>query len=824
MDTSVAMERDILNELNSEDLEALEELLEELRYPVDNEIKQFYAEEFTNYRNRFCPQCNIRFKYAGDLDTHRYKHHTDFYMRYKIPEYLSQVGTGIGTSSVNFVLIDSAFDGVTRIYEADLTFNVYRDIFGVFRDCKQEIFALLQKELKDNGAYKVDCNVRVEMVRKVKDSSEEETEVFPFNSCLHTCFHETMISSIMDLMSHKIDDSIQSFLRCGSGWKVRQFLSIRFSFSSYQMDRPGGYIPTPKEISQKKCIVNVRNKDEFCFKYAILSGYYPIYRNPKQGYRRITNPNTYDALSREHPNNINFSCVKYPVTIDQLPKFLKHNPQLSLNVFCYTKRQDQDCVSKKYGIRVFPLFVTKEVRPIHMDLLLLYSDSCSHYTLLKSSRSNPTEGLSRLLGKSERKYEKFICYYCLSYFKSLRTLEKHKSFCAALGMQKVVFPKEPYYHFNHFRRMVKVPYIIYCDFEAILRPKQMKKGKTEILNEHVDCGWCYCVIGPNNELEKPAKYYCGKYAAQKLLEELVFVASEYTEKILEYHGLPYLTNEDRENLRQQYPRCIYCNTIFDEGNQPVVDHDHVTGEIRGLSCNHCNLEADLDPFIPVVFHSLRSYDAHFIFQALRSSLIKDVNIIPLTGEKYMSFSLKTHSDIKLKFLDSYQFLSFSLDTLVKTFTKDNTDSFQITKKQFSSYTNFGNLLFQKGVYPYCYIDSFTKFNETKLPSKEAFHNDLTDRDISEEDYQRAQCVWDFFNCKSIKDYHNIYVTLDTTLLADCFEYIRNLIKNEFGIDPAHYISLPGVAIDAAMIAGNVEYEHLNDIEMQTLFERGIRGG
>jgi hypothetical protein len=111
-----------------------------------------------------------------------------------------------------------------------------------------------------------------------------------------------------------------------------------------------------------------------------------------------------------------------------------------------------------------------------------------------------------------------------------------------------------------------------------------------------------------------------------------------------------------------------------------------------------------------------------------------------------------------------------------------------------------------------------------LPPKEAFHNDLTDADISDDDYQHALRVWDVFNCESIKDYHNIYVSLDTTLLADCFEYVRNLIKSEFGIDPAHYISLPGVAFDAAMIAGNVEYENLNDIEKQTLFERGIRGG
>ena len=100
-------------------------------------------------------------------------------------------------------------------------------------------------------------------------------------------------------------------------------------------------------------------------------------------------------------------------------------------------------------------------------------------------------------------------------------------------------------------------------------------------------------------------------------------------------------------------------------------------------------------------------------------------------------------------------------------------------KKFSSIYQFCNgdlnkfiLLLQKGVYPYEYMDSWEKFDETTLPPKEAFYSNLNLEDISDEDYAHAQKVWDVFEIKNRGEYHDLYVQSDTLLHADVFENLE----------------------------------------------------
>ena len=83
------------------------------------------------------------------------------------------------------------------------------------------------------------------------------------------------------------------------------------------------------------------------------------------------------------------------------------------------------------------------------------------------------------------------------------------------------------------------------------------------------------------------------------------------------------------------------------------------------------------------------------------------------------------------------------------------------------------MLLRKGVYPYEYMDSWEKFDETTLPPKEAFHSNLNLEDISNEDYAHAQKVWEIFEIKNLGEYHNLYVQSNTLLLVNEFENFRN---------------------------------------------------
>ena len=152
-------------------------------------------------------------------------------------------------------------------------------------------------------------------------------------------------------------------------------------------------------------------------------------------------------------------------------------------------------------------------------------------------------------------------------------------------------------------------------------------------------------------------------------------------------------------------------------------------------------------------------------------------------------------------------------------------------KKFPSIYQFCNgdlnkfiLLLRKGVYPYEYMDSWEKFDETTLPPKEAFYSNLNLEDISDEDYAHAQKVWDVFEIKNRVEYHDLYVQSDTLLLADVFENFRNMCLEIYELDPVYFVSAPGLAWQACLKKTGVKLELLTDYDMILMIEKGIRGG
>jgi len=134
------------------------------------------------------------------------------------------------------------------------------------------------------------------------------------------------------------------------------------------------------------------------------------------------------------------------------------------------------------------------------------------------------------------------------------------------------------------------------------------------------------------------------------------------------------------------------------------------------------------------------------------------------------------------------------------------------------------LMCRKGVYPYSYFNNWSKFEETSLPSKEHFYNNLTDTHVSDKDYLHAQNVFTSMNMQSLKDYHDFYLYTDTILLADVFETFRDMCITNYCLDPAHFYTSPGLSWQAALKMTEVKLELLTDPEMYLFIESGIRGG
>ena len=153
----------------------------------------------------------------------------------------------------------------------------------------------------------------------------------------------------------------------------------------------------------------------------------------------------------------------------------------------------------------------------------------------------------------------------------------------------------------------------------------------------------------------------------------------------------------------------------------------------------------------------------------------------------------------------------------KDFNKELIKRFASTYKFCNKNLNKFILLLRKGVYPYKYMDYWERFNETSLPNKESFYNNLNMENIDDIDYRHGNNVFKRFKLKNLGEYHDLYVQSDTLLLADIFE-------NLYELDPAYFLSLPGLAWQACLKKTNVILELLTDYDMLLMVEEGIRGG
>ncbi|VDO11952.1 unnamed protein product [Brugia timori] len=200
----------------------------------------------------------------------------------------------------------------------------------------------------------------------------------------------------------------------------------------------------------------------------------------------------------------------------------------------------------------------------------------------------------------------------------------------------------------------------------------------------------------------------------------------------------------------------------------------------------------------------------------------NVRVIPHTEETYISFTVFISQTFSLRFIDTYRFLSESLKNLTGLLT---TNEFHHVDKYFNN-EELSKLAKQKSFYPYEYVSSIEKFTEDKLPDKEAFKNSATGSELSDKDYEFAQMVWNTFECKNLGDYTKIYCIIDVLLLCDIFCSFRKMCLNNYKLDPAKYITLPGYAFDVMkkLTRANLDLFTNEQVNMYCFFEKAVRGG
>ena len=253
---------------------------------------------------------------------------------------------------------------------------------------------------------------------------------------------------------------------------------------------------------------------------------------------------------------------------------------------------------------------------------------------------------------------------------------------------------------------------------------------------------------------------------------------EHASKIINYEKKKMITLTTEEKIYHNKQKiCYICKKEFDTSNKKhhkVRDHCDYTGKYRGAAHNICNLRYKVPKEIPVVFHNGSTYDYHFIIKKLVKEFEEDFDCFGENTEKYITFSVPIKKKIenkdleityKIELIDRYRFMSSSLSKLVdnlsegihnnkcancescldyvkikneklllkcinyktyyeKDFNKELIKKFKNTYSFYNNDINEFVLLLRKGVYPYEYMDSWERFNEKLLPSKEDFYSNL----------------------------------------------------------------------------------------------------
>ena len=655
----------------------------------------------------------------------------------------------------------------------------------------------------------------------MKEGEEDTLDSFHTRSRVHTVL---TVDELQDTLQTLIDDitiDIETKELRGSGFKIVGIKKIVMHLNKYTPARGASYIPLPEWISNKKACINIQNDDSKCFQYAVQCGVYDIHK--------IAHPERMSHYKKLNDDLMVWN-IPFPPTNSQIDKFEhENNNTVSINVYRESEVMP-DCPKFIIAHRLTKIPCAK----YHVDLLLITDDSGkSHYVYIRD--------VDKLLLRQTNKCHdrKYHCRNCLHPYTTKSGLESHiRNGCIAIEGTRLKLPDEgTTTQFCSVYKKFKAPFTIYADFECLTtkitnaEPEGVKSF-TNSYQKHKPSGFSIYVVSSVDSIKIPTIVFRStdkERVAEQFVKEITKLENKLM-AILRNEEDMVFTKKDADDFNNA-TTCHFCNK--DLGDDRVRDHCHLTGKYRGAAHNACNINYNFKNIkIPVFFHNLKNYDSHLIISSANEFKCKKINVIAQNSEKFITFGFN-----HLQFKDSYSFLSSSLEKLVKlnkykeladkTLVRADNWSSKFRHSRTNKYVNNNkdlDLLTEKGVFPYDYMDCPERFNETQLPPKSAFYSMLTESGISDADYERAKHIWNHFNIKNMGEYHDLYMLTDVLLLADVFATFRDIAMLYYDLDPSHYFTLPGYAWDAMLLKTGIELDLISDMDMYLMIEKGIRGG
>ena len=639
----------------------------------------------------------------------------------------------------------------------------------------------------------------------------------------------------------------------------------------------GSYVPHPKWIQNKMCMLNIKNKDFQCFRCCMIADELETY-GERYG---LHSPELWSHYTQSpippgpKPRGFKPSYIETDLDFRTVPK----DCSMPISLIGDWERVN----GNKVGVYVYQVahvslmgaedeWITILRRPpanvkFEKDVkLLLYK---GHYSLILD--------FQKLICRQHMSIHSYqghtatmACHRCLRYFKEKEKLERHLKARNCVEGNEFKVEKHlaevddegnpPMDVFTKYQQVLFHPNVVYADFETDIHPDDhgtQRGEKTTLLGRNKNViSAAYAAVGGDGfeiPLEHQAWLYRGPNPMTAFLISLMRLHAVYSKA--KAKPMKIIMTDTNVRAHAEAQECGYCNSKFEETGELLkcADHNHFTGAYRAAACSSCNSKARLPKDMVILFHNGGGFDFHFIIRGIsdlqagpmgemtlqefnfgQASLetkmkIKDlkVNVIARTSERFMEIRFGN-----LTFRDSINFIKKSLAEMIDSqhnVSKDAAVAFPITATLHPQSAINLDLLLQKIPFPYTSMRDSTCFHLPALLQQSCYDNDLSQEECSNETYAMVKRICETFAFSSFGAYHDCYLYNDILLLADCMEAFRKAFHKKTGIDPAHSVSLPAASKQAMLLAVretpielvseiNGGWDFMNDIN------NNIRGG
>lgn len=601
----------------------------------------------------------------------------------------------------------------------------------------------------------------------------------------------------------------------------------------------GEYTPYKANFGRKH-IVNIETIDN-CVELSLIASY--MWDNPK--YKQHF---THHRKRKEVYMQNMGKWFDMPSTVGRIitmEDFAKIENNMNKKILVYQLLEEKR-VNEKSVYKLHLTFNSKAKIKNRKDIIhLLQLEESNHVCLIADFQAY-INAFKRTKNKNRCHV---FCHLCLNSFND-KKIDDHIKICetnAKLGTIKLP-NKGDKYKFSKYVSLIRPYYIAYFDTEAILIPNP----SPGILNNHKLCAYAYVICDQNGVIVREGlKCADENNPIDNLSTQLTCdILTDYNELMDEL--VPKLCKKafllPEEELRfQRQKKCELCELVFKSSQSKHRHHEHtifpiynsknelIKGNYVGALCATCNIQITLKrECMQVISHNGGAYDMKFVAMGLSGELFLPPNVLSKTSDTMFSIEVKFNIDTSvtkkknygIKYIDSYNFLAGSLDTLSSDLQKTgNKLSILESGLKKAGYSDLCiNLSKRKGIYMYEYMSCEGKLDETCLPPYEEFFSELSGINVTREEYSRALDVWNAAKCVTLRDYMRLYLLVDTLLLAEVFEAFRKTMIENHSLDPAHFISGPGLSMESALYGSKLRFDLIQDLDLYNLIESNTRGG